>query len=262
MARPYKFAKLLNFKRYICPPVKRTIRKANALLKGIVLWLRPGLFLGFLSSPFLFASNLLSLSRWISKQERNNKFNDFFTLLRDRNKRYKLYEHVCATEELKGQPIDYLEFGVSGGFSFRWWLQNNTNVASRFYGFDTFEGLPEDWGTYNKGDMSAVIPDVNDPRCEFLKGLFQDTLNPFLTSHPRTGNRKVIHLDADLYSSTLFVLTTLAKDLHSGDILLFDEFNVPNHEWMAYQAFTKSFYIKTELIGAVNNYFQVAFKVL
>lgn len=242
--------------------MKRVFRKINAFIKGLVLWLRPGFFLGFLGSPFLFFSNLISLSKWISKHKKETQFSDFLSFKRDYSKRYSLYEHVIASQNMQNEPVDYLEFGVSGGFSFRWWLGANKHADSRFYGFDTFEGLPEDWGTYNKGDMSAKVPEINDSRAKFLKGLFQDSLYPFVDSKPFKGNRKIIHLDADLYTSTLFVLTTLAKDLKKGDILLFDEFNVPNHEWAAFQAFSKSFYVKTELLGSVNNYFQVALKIV
>ena len=39
---------------------------------------------------------------------------------------------------------------------------------------------------------------------------------------------------------------------------LFDEFNVPNHEFYAFKLFTESFYVKTRLLGAVNNFYQVA----
>ena len=41
----------------------------------------------------------------------------------------------------------------------------------------------------------------------------------------------------------------------SGDIILFDEFNVPNHEYSVFKIFNESFYIDFELIGAVNNYY-------
>ncbi|MBL7765461.1 MAG: hypothetical protein JNJ58_05175 [Chitinophagaceae bacterium] len=92
--------------------------------------------------------------------------------------------------------------------------------------------------------------------------MFQDTLPGFLTSNSfHQGRRKVIHLDADLFSSTLFTLCSLAPHLQKGDILLFDEFNVPNHEFLAYKTFCDSYYIKTKLIGAVNNYLQVAVMV-
>lgn len=242
--------------------MKKQLRKFIAFSKGIILLLRPGVFLGFLSNPFLFLANLFNLTRWISRQQKSNSFNDFFNPKRDHANRYKLFDHIVIKEALAQDAIDYLEFGVSKGNSFRWWSSANKHPDSRFYGFDTFEGLPEDWGTYNKGDMSAGMPVMEDTRCTFLKGLFQDTLFEFIRTHPLHERRKIIHLDADLFSSTLFVLTTLAKDLRKGDILLFDEFNVPNHEWMAYDIFVKSFYIKTELLGAVNNYYQVAFKII
>ena len=220
------------------------------------------MFLGFLSSPFLFLSNLLSLSKWISKQQKTDHYNDFFNPSRDHSYRYKLYDYIVKKEGLDTQPVDYLEFGVSQGHSFRWWAKTNNHPDSKFYGFDTFEGLPEQWGTYGKGEMAAAIPDLDDNRCSFIKGLFQDTLVEFLEKHPVRDRRKIVHLDADLFSATLFVLTTLARDLKAGDILLFDEFNVPNHEWMAYRIFMESFYVKTELLGAVNNYYQVAFKII
>jgi hypothetical protein len=71
-------------------------------------------------------------------------------------------------------------------------------------------------------------------------------------------NRKVIHLDADLYSSTLFILTTLYPYLKSGDILFFDEFSVPMHEFKAFTEWTNAFYVEYEVLGSVNNFFRLA----
>ena len=130
------------------------------------------------------------------------------------------------------------------------------------FGFDTFEGLPEKWGTFAKGSMSFGVPELNDDRHEFFKGLFQHTLVDFLKQGKlNQGNRKIIHLDADLFSSTLFVLTTMHPYLRKDDIILFDEFNVPNHEFLAFEQYTTSFYVNYEVIGAVNNYFQLAIKL-
>jgi hypothetical protein len=166
-------------------------------------------------------------------------------------------------EGLEEKPINYLEFGVCKGDSFKWWMHKNSNPASHFYGFDTFEGLPEDWYVFKKGDMSAPLPVSKDTRTEFTKGLFQDTLFDFLKKHEFSNDvKKVIHMDADLFSSTLFVLTSLAGYLNDGDIIMFDEFNIPNHEFYAFRCFSDSYYIKTELIGAVNNYYQVAMKII
>ena len=68
-------------------------------------------------------------------------------------------------------------------------------------------------------------------------------------------------LDADLYSSTLFVLTSLAPFVKKDDIIFFDEFAVPTHEFRAYQHFISSYYVNLELLGAASNYYFVAFKV-
>jgi hypothetical protein len=242
--------------------MKGLIRKFNAFLKGIVYWLRPGVWLGFLIQPLRFSANLLSLSRWIAKQQGKGLLNDFYTLKRDHSKRYRLYEAVAAKFNLAEVPMDYYEFGVSAAHSFKWWLSFNHHPESKFYGFDTFEGLPEDWGTYRKGEMAQPIQSIADGRHTFIKGLFQETLFPFIQSQQlRSGRRKVIHCDADLFSSTLFILTSLAPHLKAGDVIFFDEFNVPDHEYFAYKLFTESFYLHLEFLGAVNNYYQVAFVV-
>jgi hypothetical protein len=137
----------------------------------------------------------------------------------------------------------------------------NTNPDSRFYGFDTFEGLPEKWGNYTKGDFFSNIPNITDSRLKFIKGLFQDTLNNFLKDSD-LNKRLIIHLDADLFSSTLFVLTTLAPFFKKGDIILFDEFNVPNDEFSALEIFCRSYYINYELLSATKNFFQVGIKII
>ncbi len=190
-------------------------------------------------------------------------YNDFYQEEWDYERRLKLYEAVDAQEALSNQPLDYLEFGVAGGNSFKWWLQHNKNESSRFFGFDTFEGLPEKWGAFAKGSMAYEMESlqITDSRASFYKGLFQDSLIPFLEKYDNR-NRKVIHLDADLFSSTIFVLSQLYRVLKPGDILLFDEFAVPQHEFLAFKIFTESFYVKYEVIGAANNYLFVAVKIM
>jgi O-methyltransferase len=239
--------------------MKRTIIKINAFLKGVVFFLKPHLVLGWVRQPLLTISNTISLTKWISSQERKTILNDFYNPKRDYSKRYELYQYVSDKLNLKNEGIIYLEFGVCGGHSFKWWLNNCISIESRFYGFDTFEGLPEKWGTFSKGDMAAGIPDFSDNRATFVKGLFQESVPVFLKEYDlATVTRRIVHLDADLFSSTLYALTSIAPYLRKGDILIFDEFNVPNHEFFAFKLFSDSYYIKTKLLGAVNNYFQVA----
>jgi hypothetical protein len=56
-------------------------------------------------------------------------------------------------------------------------------------------------------------------------------------------------------------MTQLYRFLKPGDIFLFDEFAVPEHEFLAWKIFTESFYINYEVIGAANNYLFVAIKI-
>ena len=233
--------------------IKR-IRKAKYLLfKWKIHRLIP-------SGKVNFLGHVAGVSEWISNH-RNIPFTSFPAKSFDYSKRYDLYQFIIDTE-ISDQPIDYLEFGVAKGDSFRWWVDHIKHKNASFYGFDTFTGLPEDWGPFKKGAMSNgnEPPKINDSRHQFYQGIFQDTLYDFLSNYD-SQKRKVIHLDADLYSSTLFVLTTLSPYLKPGDILLFDEFNVPMHEYKAFTEWAQSFYINYTVIGEVNNYFQVAMRI-
>ncbi len=199
------------------------------------------------------------LSRWAA-QNKNVPGNDFPSEW-NYEKRYDLYQNIFEKENLD-VPIHYLEFGVADGHSFRWWLERNKNTESTFHGFDTFTGLPEDFGQFTKGTFNRglSVPEINDSRGKFYQGLFQQTLPPFLKD-AGFKNKLVVMLDADLYSSTLFALASLAPFLKKGDIVFFDEFGVPTHEFMAYQNFLDAFYKPLEIIGAANNFYFTAFRV-
>ncbi|HMG66128.1 MAG TPA: class I SAM-dependent methyltransferase [Chitinophagaceae bacterium] len=213
---------------------------------------------------FFFLRNFNVLRSWISQANRNKLLiNDFYSWKRDYPKRYQLYEVVADHYKLDQKELLYLEFGVASGSSFFWWMKKNSHPGSIFRGFDTFEGLPEDWGGFKKGAMAFDAAQVNDGRAEFIKGIFQNSLHPFIESNKDLlQNRpKLIHMDADLFSSTIFVLSQLYPYLKKGDIIFFDEFNVANHEFLAFKIFTESFYVKLSPIGAVNNFYQTAFVV-
>lgn len=228
------------------------------LTKSMFIKCRLHYVFGPLEGFFLQIAYLSKLSRWANKNK-HVPGNDFFSKW-DYNKRYILYERIIKDEALTND-IHYLEFGVASGASFQWWMQKNTHADSRFFGFDTFTGLPEDFGPYKKGAFnSGTIPVIPDARGKFFQGLFQQTLPEFLKDF-NNNKRKVILLDADLYSATLYTLTMLAPLLKKGDIILFDEFSVPTHEFKAYTEFVQSFYINLIPIGATNNYYFTAFKV-
>ena len=216
---------------------------------------------GWTESKLQLLAYLIKVSKWIA-QHRDIPFNDFYTSTRDYAKRFQLFKFLNDTY-IQDQPICYLEFGVAAGKSMAWWTQNQLNDSSSFHGFDTFSGLPEDWGHFEKGAMTnhGDLPQIDDARCKFYKGLFQETLPNYLKITQTKEMLKVVHLDADLYSATLFVLTTLHPYLNKGDILIFDEFNVPMHEFKAFDDYSSSYYLDYEVLGATNNYYQVALRL-
>src|SRR5215203_4484526 len=60
-------------------------------------------------------------------------------------------------DKQKSAPVTYLEFGVFEGYSIEYISRMYKDQNSRFYGFDSFTGLPEDWfktmgqGMFNVG---------------------------------------------------------------------------------------------------------------
>jgi len=228
------------------------------LAKSLFVKLRLHFLVGPLEGFLLQLAYLSKMSRWMNGHK-EIPGNDFLSKW-DYAKRFQLYNNIIQQEQLTA-PISYLEFGVASGASFRWWMEQNTNPESRFYGFDTFTGLPEDFGPYKKGYFnSGTIPEVTDKRGQFYQGLFQQTLPGFLKSF-NDDKKKVIMMDADLYTATLYTLSMLAPYLKKGDIILFDEFSVPTHEFRAYQDFINCFYLDLEPIGVINNYYFIAFMV-
>ena len=96
--------------------------------------------------------------------------------------------------------------------------------------------------------------------------MFQDTLPEFLRSFQRQEHL-VLHLDADLFSSTLFVLIQFAPILRPGDIIIFDEFHNYMDEFRALHFALKAHWLELEAIGATagyggRGYGRVALKVM
>jgi len=165
---------------------------------------------------------------------------------------------------LKEEPIDFLEFGVFQGDSIRKWSAINQHPQSRFYGFDSFEGLPETWRQgAGRGhfDMRGAVPEIADGRVKLIKGWFDETLPQFLNNFT-PKNRLLLHLDADLYSSTLVPLVYFARYLEAGSLLIFDEFYDRNHEFKAFQDFLKISRHRYRLVCQAQNYAKVCIELL
>ncbi|NCD34906.1 MAG: hypothetical protein EOL87_16000 [Spartobacteria bacterium] len=176
--------------------------------------------------------------------------------------RLKMYSDLCDKYNLADCCMDYLEFGVFEGCSLRRWLKLNHCENARFIGFDTFVGLPEQWDWCSQGHFSTggKEPEINDKRCSFIAGLFQNTLQDFLKDYARP-NQLVVHIDCDLFSASLYVLICLGHLLREGDIIVFDEFDHWMDEFHAYQIWMRVFNKKVEAVHRSKDWAQVAFVV-
>lgn len=114
-----------------------------------------------------------------------------------------------------------LEFGVFNG--------KTINIISKYcnkvYGFDSFEGLPDDWNGVCKKEHFQVkgLPKV-DNNTILIKGWFNETLEVFFKKNSDIII-DMIHIDCDLYSSTKDIFNILVKynKIRKGLIIIFDE---------------------------------------
>lgn len=151
-----------------------------------------------------------------------------------------------VTSYVKNEGL-WLEFGVCSGRTINL-ISKCTNT--KVYGFDSFYGLPEDWGNHQKKGSygrSGNLPNVND-NVELIDGLFEDTLDSFLKKYE--GAVAYLHLDVDLYSSTKFVLNKLSDRIVKGTVISFDEiYNYPeyaDHEIKAWVEFCNEHAVSSE----------------
>jgi hypothetical protein len=179
--------------------------------------------------------------------------------------REDLYRYVSdALVGGKDEVVDYLEFGVFEGASIAQWCALNQNPGSRFFGFDSFEGLPEDWhsgkrrGAFSTG---GKVPEIADPRASFVAGWFQKSLRGFVASY-RPQSEIIIHVDCDLYSSTLYCLTTLDPVISPGTLIVLDDFFDALHVYRALTDYCVAYVRQYKILARTCELGQVAIVML
>ena len=170
---------------------------------------------------------------------------------------------VCFPPSPKERLLDYalskiskdgdiLEFGVRAGESI-------THISNKLkdktiHGFDSFEGLPEDWEGFEflKSDFTqnGIMPTV--PGNVILhKGWFDKTIPEY--NKKNDNDISFINLDCDIYSSTKTVLDELGNKITTGTIILIDDFfnyrNWKQHQYKAFQEFVEKNNVKFEYLA-------------
>ena len=134
------------------------------------------------------------------------------------------------------------------------------------YGFDCFEGLPEDWHGYhmsaNHFSLNGKLPKVNN-NVKLIPGLFNKSLPKFIEKIKEDEFISFLHIDCDLYSSTVDIFNALHSKIKEDTIIVFDEyFNYPNWEngeYKAFMEFCDKYKVSFEYIIA--SYQQVTVKI-
>jgi AcrR family transcriptional regulator len=169
----------------------------------------------------------------------------------------------AMASQCAGERVLYLEFGVAGGASMRVWSSLLLHPEAYLHGFDSFEGLPEDWilgrpaGSFDQGGR---VPRIEDPRVQFHKGWFSETLPRF--TWPERWERLVVTFDADLYGSTVEALSFVEPHDVPGTLMYFDEFNHHEHELRAFDEFLERTGLQVRAIGETRAMSRVAFEVV
>lgn len=179
---------------------------------------------------------------------------------------YDLHEWVVKTQldsDLAHSAV-VMEFGVATGRT----LNHFARLLPHKYihGFDSFEGLPEDWtsrmprGFFKRNNWPKVAWN-----CHLYVGWFNQTIPTWKLRFVDTPIL-LLHVDCDLYSSTKTVLTELRKNIVPGTVIIFDEYmNYPgwqNDEFRAWKEFVSENNINYEYIGRVSRHQQVAVRVV
>lgn len=145
-----------------------------------------------------------------------------------------------AESHLKG---DYYEFGIYRGYTF-WRGQKAAQRlhldTMRFFGFDSFQGLPSIQGSdaetreFKQGDYACTRSIVESclnrngvdwSRTHLIEGFFDASLCQDLKDRLHMRTAAVVLVDCDLYESTVPVLRFVSDLLQHGTILLFDDWN-------------------------------------
>lgn len=172
----------------------------------------------------------------------------------------RLLDHAVSLVEREGL---WLEFGVYKGVDI---TRICRHTSGNVYGFDSFEGLPEDWTHFQRRgrfSLDGKLPHVPD-NAKLIKGWFHETLPAFLSEHADSVG--FLHIDSDLYSSAKYIFDQLGKRIVPGTIIVMDDFlNYPGWregESKAFFEFLENRDVKCQYIGFASRHHSVAVKII
>ena len=128
----------------------------------------------------------------------------------------------------------HCEFGVYSGHTIN--VLAEARPDQTFDGFDSFRGLPSEWTGWTAFDFDrqGAIPDVR-PNVKLHVGLFDETIPGYADAIEAIA---FLHVDCDLYESTVTIFEKLGSKLMPKCVIVFDEyFGYPGFEQHEMRAF-------------------------
>ena len=177
-------------------------------------------------------------------EERINCYNEFkkyfktSTFIKSSEiKKYAIKKSIKNNSDVK---LLCLEFGV--------WKGDSINLLSKYtnkiYGFDSFEGLKDDWHGFSgiaeeSFNLNKKLPKVNK-NVELIPGWIEETLDKFLDENK--FKIKFINIDVDTYKTSKYILERINPLLVENAIIIFDElYNYPGWDVGEYKALKEVF---------------------
>jgi hypothetical protein len=147
-----------------------------------------------------------------------------------KNKNIERKQHLLQAMPYAKMPGHVMEFGVYSGKTMQHISKHFANQTC--WGFDSFVGLPEPWHitsgangkTHPAGKFDMRVEPVQpvfERNVKLVSGWFNESIPPWMLENP--GAIKFLHVDCDLYSSTLTILTLLNDRIIPGTVIAFDE---------------------------------------
>lgn len=154
----------------------------------------------------------------------------------------------AAAAARTGRKSVFLELGVFNASSINFIARNLRDAASDasdipiIYGFDSFQGLPEDWhkirgpvgrsmDVFKAGAFKLEnLPPVED-NVRLIKGWFNETVPSFVDALRKSSEAegsllpqaRFVHIDCDLFSSAREALRAVTPLVGPGTVMVFDE---------------------------------------
>ena len=150
-----------------------------------------------------------------------------------RPQRHSHLKHALQKVSLSGHVV---EFGVYQGLTLK--IISDHFSKQTVWGFDSFEGLPETWfkksevgsrqaqhppGRFALGqdELQVIVNQFAKRKVTLVPGWFNQTIVPWMNDNP--GVVSFLHIDCDLYSSTIDILNLLNDRIVPGTVIVFDE---------------------------------------